>query len=520
MKFIKIILVLCLLSVNLYSFEFIRDKNKVFDKHQLMMDMELVGDNLFILTRKSIDKTSKKDIAGMFKMNLSGDFQEIEMTYNQDTAEQQIYVKGWSKIVKNANGDLFLINNAIYKFSNNQWTKFDFDIFNDNSTVSDITFDKNGNMWFVCLEMMIGSYKGGLYKYDGSNLIEVYNGYFDNGFVNGKSNLIALNNGNIALQRKYDKTELDFSKYEANDLWVFNQDGELVNTALIHLSAELPKGLWNNKDGVNEFYGNKVNKSVSQIFENSEGNLYISTVNKVILKQDSIGIINYGCCQGLSKYNLQDDIWRVYKAIDGLAEKKNPFNEQYQSVYAITELSDGRILFTGERGIYLINNDDKIVKVDSKVILDNAKFIVQRDDIYEDEVFGFRIGTLFGDEYEKYSTISSLLLGFHDIQKASNGDIFFFYTHGILTINENIFLVSDVQDSEAHILLYPNPSNDKIIIKGIDKNSNYKIINILGEEVVQGVYTESIDISNLSIGQYFIQINNVNGINNLKFIKD
>ena len=120
MKFIKIILILCLLSVNLYSFEFIRDKNKVFDKHQMMMDMELVGDNLFILTRKSIDKTSKKDIAGMFKMNLSGNFQEIEMTYNQDTAEQQIYVEGWSKIVKNANGDLFLINNAIYKFSNNQ----------------------------------------------------------------------------------------------------------------------------------------------------------------------------------------------------------------------------------------------------------------------------------------------------------------------------------------------------------------------------------------------------------------
>ena len=59
--------------------------------------------------------------------------------------------------------------------------------------------------------------------------------------------------------------------------------------------------------------------------------------------------------------------------------------------------------------------------------------------------------------------------------------------------------------------IYPNPANGIIYVKSNDVNSDYQIVNILGETVISGEITseiQQIDISNLSDGIYLIRIHN------------
>ena len=58
--------------------------------------------------------------------------------------------------------------------------------------------------------------------------------------------------------------------------------------------------------------------------------------------------------------------------------------------------------------------------------------------------------------------------------------------------------------------IYPNPANGIIYVKSDDVNSDYQIVNILGETVISGEITskiQQIDISNLD-GIYLIRIHN------------
>ncbi len=64
----------------------------------------------------------------------------------------------------------------------------------------------------------------------------------------------------------------------------------------------------------------------------------------------------------------------------------------------------------------------------------------------------------------------------------------------------------------------PNPSSDFITISGLTERTDYKMYNVLGEEIYKGMVSsnENIDIQNLNDGLYFIKLNN--GIT-LKLIK-
>lgn len=66
--------------------------------------------------------------------------------------------------------------------------------------------------------------------------------------------------------------------------------------------------------------------------------------------------------------------------------------------------------------------------------------------------------------------------------------------------------------------IYPNPAKNKIKISGLKKISNYTITNMLGAELSNGKIQNqnSIDISNLKKGIYFIEIEN----KVIKFIKN
>lgn len=71
------------------------------------------------------------------------------------------------------------------------------------------------------------------------------------------------------------------------------------------------------------------------------------------------------------------------------------------------------------------------------------------------------------------------------------------------------------------IKIFPNPANEKLFIESnLEKNSNYIITNLLGQEMDKGFLKSEIDISNLPNGVYFIEIVNANYQTQvLKFVK-
>lgn len=72
------------------------------------------------------------------------------------------------------------------------------------------------------------------------------------------------------------------------------------------------------------------------------------------------------------------------------------------------------------------------------------------------------------------------------------------------------------------IKLYPNPSSDKLMISSeIDKFKKMKIYSISGEKVLEVIDVENtIDISSLSKGMYFLEIISSEGRDIQKFVKN
>ena len=81
---------------------------------------------------------------------------------------------------------------------------------------------------------------------------------------------------------------------------------------------------------------------------------------------------------------------------------------------------------------------------------------------------------------------------------------------------------NDIDQREDLISLYPNPASTIIQIMNpanIELKS-YTIKNITGEAIASGIYTNSVDISQLSNGLYFIEFKTKSGILTKKFIKN
>ncbi|QFG53331.1 T9SS type A sorting domain-containing protein [Chryseobacterium sp.] len=83
--------------------------------------------------------------------------------------------------------------------------------------------------------------------------------------------------------------------------------------------------------------------------------------------------------------------------------------------------------------------------------------------------------------------------------------------------NTNLDVV-DLEKLKNDILLHPNPSSDFLMIQGISKEEDYKIVDLTGKIVKKGIIksSEKIDIKDLGEGVYFLSLNSGR---NIKFIK-
>jgi len=109
-------------------------------------------------------------------------------------------------------------------------------------------------------------------------------------------------------------------------------------------------------------------------------------------------------------------------------------------------------------------------------------------------------------------------------ESVTDADRYFEFSNNPDDIYLDLNLVEDLLSVEDEILtdvtIYPNPVNSELTIKGIDENSEVKIIDLNGRVVAQqNSGANTIDVSNLVNGMYMISIKTNNQIITKKFSK-
>jgi len=105
-------------------------------------------------------------------------------------------------------------------------------------------------------------------------------------------------------------------------------------------------------------------------------------------------------------------------------------------------------------------------------------------------------------------TISSLPAGSHTIVKGSGSSYLFYMS----TVYKSISGISNTNQSTS-IQLYPNPVSNLLNINSNEKVTKIEIFNISGQIITQlNGNSSSIDLSNLSSGNYLIKIHTQNGV--------
>jgi hypothetical protein len=83
--------------------------------------------------------------------------------------------------------------------------------------------------------------------------------------------------------------------------------------------------------------------------------------------------------------------------------------------------------------------------------------------------------------------------------------------NGKLSLEENDF---------SHVSIFPTPTNTILNVKNhLDEFENFKIYNITGQVILEGNFSEEINVSQLSSGSYFLELNSESKSFKKQFIK-
>jgi hypothetical protein len=93
------------------------------------------------------------------------------------------------------------------------------------------------------------------------------------------------------------------------------------------------------------------------------------------------------------------------------------------------------------------------------------------------------------------------------------------------TLNITSSAKMETSDDTTNLIsfdLFPNPVNGEVVnILNLDKTSDYKIFNMMGQQFDQGKIEKegSINVGKLTYGTYIIQVSNEDGTISKRFIK-
>ncbi|MCX6174132.1 MAG: T9SS type A sorting domain-containing protein [Ignavibacteriales bacterium] len=249
-----------------------------------------------------------------------------------------------SSLVLDKNDDVWIgtEKESVYKFSNDEWTKYDITGINNSpqtyNKVTALAVDSTNNLW-------VGMFDGGIYKYDGNDW-KLFNGY------NSKlrSNMII----SLAVDYKgrvWVGTEIGLYRYENGD---FNE----INISNSDLpSANLSKSITDSKGNIwfiSEDYGSpdNSNKTTNGIVRYDGSDFIFISTQEIESTSNQIQAITS---------DLNDNIWiattgRLYKYNNGQITKYNYNN--YFEFYPQSMCSD----YAGN--IWIGNSNGNIIKFD------------------------------------------------------------------------------------------------------------------------------------------------------------
>lgn len=121
-------------------------------------------------------------------------------------------------------------------------------------------------------------------------------------------------------------------------------------------------------------------------------------------------------------------------------------------------------------------------------------------------VFGSPV-TFVRDVYEYYDFTVGNLPIFITMTVTVNSPLFANSSTLILSKDLPTTFVGLNENQEAYYGVYPNPVSTELHVEGLNNGTEYRIMNHLGQTVLIGNYSNSIDVTNLSSGLYYVHIN-------------
>lgn len=76
-----------------------------------------------------------------------------------------------------------------------------------------------------------------------------------------------------------------------------------------------------------------------------------------------------------------------------------------------------------------------------------------------------------------------------------------------------------IQNELVTIGVYPNPANDLLSFTTNEPVASYQVVNMLGEVLLTDLNASTIDVSTLTSGTYFVQVNHLDHVKTIKFVK-
>ena len=144
----------------------------------------------------------------------------------------------------------------------------------------------------------------------------------------------------------------------------------------------------------------------------------------------------------------------------------------------------------------------------------NATMEVNYDFIIVTDGAGNQLNTQddgdFVDSYF-YSTDGTITVQVLNDSGVENGDVTLAFACATLSTHEN---------ERLDLIIYPNPTDNTLFIKGNQNLMKVSVYNMLGKEVLSKMNTNNIDVNVLPKGVYIIKISDGVGQTNRKFIKN
>jgi hypothetical protein len=348
---------------------------------------------------------------------------------------------------------------------------------------------------------------------------------------------------------------------EGTELWVEDYDGNAAEDDIANYITELSDGdlliCGSSEDGDNmdmwlfeitpsgefvgeNFYGLNGNDEANCVVELDDGSVILvgnsydeinEDMDGVLIKIDAFGDEEWAYyTSGLVDEEFNDVIVdenedflivgaqedEVNEDLDILLEKVS--NDGSTVLFSYTFDYNGgddeayRVYVNPENECFIVgevedtNNDDSdayIASVDTD--LGNITGEVLYGDIFDDVFFDF----------DFTSDNGFICVGSTEINEAGDSDVY------LVKTDEDGYTSIDEEFSNSNsFVLYPNPVQDVLNIYNSKNNySNYSIENSNGQIVQRGIFQNSINVSNLKEGMYFIILTADKNIITKKFIK-